>query len=78
MTDQVKFKLIADAFRQNFITWNPKNTLPFRCSRTSLECVPCTLNATNYGEPGICLGRKVINNTTLVSKFFDQYPEYSI
>ena len=76
MTDQAKFKLIADAFPQNFITWNPSsNILSFRCSRTSLECAPCTLNGTNYDEPGICLGSKVLNDTSLASEFFDQYPE---
>lgn len=75
MTDQAKFKLVADAFSQNFFVYKPDNYHPFSCSRTSFECGSCTLNGTNYDEPGICLGSKVINDTSLASKFFDQYPE---
>lgn len=78
MTDQAKFKLVADAFSQNFFAYKPNSYRSFRCNRTSLECTTCTLNRTNYDEPGICLGSKVLNNTTLASEFFDQYPEYSI
>lgn len=75
MTDQAKFKLIADAFSQNFFVYRPNSYRSFRCSRTSFECAPCPLNGTNYDEPGICLGSKVLNDTSLASEFFDQYPE---
>ena len=78
MTDQAKFKLVADAFSQNFFVYKPNSYYSFRCSRTSFECAPCTLNGTNYDEPGICLGSKVLNDTSLASEFFDQYPEFSI
>lgn len=75
MTNQVKFKLIADAFSQNFFVYKPNSYHSFRYSRTSFECDSCTLNGTNYDEPGICLGSKVLNDTSLASEFFDQYPE---
>ena len=81
MTDQAKFKLIADAFHQNFISWNTSNVLvQFGCRRNASECRSCILNSSNYSELifGDCLGSKVLNDTTLVSKFFDQYPEYLI
>ncbi len=79
MTNQAKFKLVADAFSQNSISWNPSNMLvQFGCRRTHDECRSCTLNGTNYDEPGICLGSKVLNDTSLASEFFDQYPEFFI
>ena len=78
MTNQDEFKLVADAFSQNFFVYKPANYFPFRCNRTSHECASCTLNVARYNEPGICLGSKVLNDTTLVSEFFDQYPEYLI
>lgn len=81
MTDQVKFKLIADAFSQNFISWNPSNMLiQFGCRRAHNECHSCILNSNNYRELkfGTCLGSKVLNSTSLASDFFSQYPEYLI
>ena len=81
MTDQAKFKLVADAFHQNFISWNPSNVLvQFGCRRNAHECRSCILNSNNYRELefGICLGSKVLNNTSLASDFFSQYPEYLI
>lgn len=81
MTDQAKFKLIADAFHQNFISWNPSNMLvQFGCRRNVNECRSCILNSSNYSELlfGTCLGSKLLNDATLASKFFDQYPEFYI
>ena len=81
MTNQDKFKLVADAFSQNFISWNPSNMLVrFGCRRAHDECRSCILNSNNYQELefGTCLGGKLLNDTTLVSEFFDQYPEYLI
>ena len=78
MTDQAKFKLVADAFSQNFFVYKPNNYHSFRCNRTSFECASCTLNGTNYDEPGICLGSKVLNDASLTPEFFSQYPEYLI
>lgn len=81
MTDQAKFKLVADAFHQNFISWNPSNMLvQFRCRRNVDECRSCALNSSNYQELelGTCLGSKLLKDTTLASEFFDQYPEFSI
>ena len=82
MTDQAKFKLLADAFHQNFVSWNPSNILVLRfgCRRNANECRSCSLNSNNYPELefGTCLGRKVLNDTSLASEFFDQYPEYLI
>ena len=81
MTDQAKFKLIDDAFSQNFISWNPSNMLvQFGCRRNANECRSCILNSSNYQELifGDCLGSKVLNDAILASEFFDQYPEFSI
>lgn len=81
MTNQAKFNLVAAAFTQNFISWNPSNmSVQFRCRRNANECRSCILNSSNYSELifGDCLGSKVLNDTTLASEFFDQYPEYSI
>lgn len=81
MTNQVKFKLIADAFSQNFISWNPSNKwAQFGCRRAHDECRSCSLNSNNYRELefGTCLGCKLLNDASIASEFFDQYPEYSI
>lgn len=81
MTDQAKFNLVADAFRQNLISWNPSNVLvQFRCRRNADECRSCILNSSNYPELifGDCLGSKVLKDTILASEFFNQYPEFSI
>ena len=81
MTDQDKFKLIADAFHQNFVSWNPSNMLiQFGCKRTPHECRSCILNSSNYRELefGRCLGSNLLNDASIAAKFFDQYPEFSI
>lgn len=81
MTNQAKFKLVADAFHQNFISWNPSNmSVQFGCRRNVNECLYCILNSSNYSGLlfGTCLGSAVLNDTTLASKFFDQYPEFYI
>ena len=81
MTDQAKFKLIADAFSQNFISWNPSNmSVQFGCRRNVNECRSCILNSSNYTELifGDCLGSKVLNDASLTPEFFSQYPEYLI
>lgn len=81
MTDQAKFKLVADAFSQNFVSWNPSNMLvQFGCRRAPDECRSCILNSSNYRELefGTCLGRKLLNDDSIAAEFFDQYPEYLI
>ena len=81
MTDQAKFKLVAAAFHQNFISWNPSNmSVQFGCRRNANECRSCILNSSNYPELifGDCLGGKVLNDTSLAAEFFSQYPEYLI
>lgn len=78
MTNQDKFKLVANAFPQNFVTWNQGWTLPFGCNRAASECKSCILNGSNHQDPGICLGSAVLNDTSLAAEFFDQYPEYLI
>ena len=79
MTNQDKFKLVAEALSQGFIANNPKYKYHFTCNRRSSECRTCILNGSNYDEYGICFGAQTLNSYSLLaSEFFDQYPEFSI